>query len=151
MRNESVSTALLGCAIAPLDEHGNPVKRTRLTHPYNYDGFVLWRGGENGEATGTIYTDRLIQWDFDKHDELCVKHFGNRGQYWDQREPEKIEAFLRDWTGCAELRLILVMQYCNQATGYPTWRLDYYQPNAGGQRTAVAGTLDRPCSTGGDE
>jgi len=108
-----------------VDEHDKPVKRTKQTHPYSYDGFVQWRGGKNNEATSTIYSDRLLQWDFAKHDELCQKHFGNKGQYWNNREPEKIEAFLRDWVDDQNLKLILVMEYCNVSNGYPCWRFDF--------------------------
>lgn len=46
-----------------VDEHNNPVRRTKQSHPYNYDGFILWRFGKNEEATSTIYSDRLLQWD----------------------------------------------------------------------------------------
>lgn len=112
--------------VGPIDEHGNVVSRTKETHPYNYDGFVQWRGGPNSAANGTIYSDRLLQWDYDKHNLLCKKHFGNRGQWWNQREPEKIEAFLRDWCDEPNLKLILVMEYCNQSSGYPCWRFDYH-------------------------
>jgi len=108
-----------------VDENDDPVKRTKRSHPYSYDGFVQWRGGENKEATSTIYSDRLLQWDFDKHDELCMKHFGNEGQYWNDRDPKKIEAFLRDWTDDQTLKLIFVMEYCNVSSGYPVWRFDY--------------------------
>lgn len=111
-----------------VDEFDKPVKRTKQSHPYSYDGFVQWRGGKNEEANGTIYSDRLLQWDFDKHDELCMKHFGNEHQHWDRRDPKKIQAFLRDWTDNQKLKLIFVMEYCNQSSGYPVWRFDYFQP-----------------------
>lgn len=109
------------------DEHGKPIKRTPITHPYSYDGFVTYKVHDDTEANNTIYTDRLLQWDWDKHNELCKKHFGNEGQYWSERSPDKIEAFLRDWCDDPELILVRVMQYCNQATGYPLWRLDFKQ------------------------
>lgn len=110
-----------------VDEHNNPIERTPLTHPYTYDGFIIWCGGENNEANMTIYSDRLLRWDYDKHNRLCEKHFGNQGQYWSERDPEKIEAFIRDWCEDPELELIFVMQYCNQSTGYPIWRFDIKQ------------------------
>ena len=110
---------------AAVDEFGQPVRRTKMSHPYSYDGFVLWRGGANKEATGTIYSDRLLQWDWDKHNRLCEKHFGNKGQLWDNRDPKLIEAFLRDWCEDPGLKLIFIMEYCNQASGYPCWRFDY--------------------------
>lgn len=108
-----------------VDEHGNPALKGKHEYPYTYDGFVLHRFGENEEANGTIYSDRLLQWDYEKHNKLCKKHFGDEGQYWDKRDPKLIEEFLRDWTGKPNLRIIFIMEYCNQATGYPCWRFDY--------------------------
>jgi hypothetical protein len=110
-----------------LDEHGEPVTRTPKTHPYTYDGFVIW-SIDDEEPNDTIYTDRLTMWDHAKHDRLCEKHFGNDHQYWDKRAPKKIEAFLKDWIEDPNLQLIRVIQYCNQSSGYPTWRLDYFVP-----------------------
>jgi len=108
-----------------VDEYGHQVKRTKIAHPYNYDGFVLWRCDRVGNNGSTIYSDRLLQWDFDKHDELCMKHFGNKRQWWNDRDHDKIEAFLRDWIDNQNLHLFLIMEYCNQSTGYPVWRFDY--------------------------
>ncbi len=108
-----------------VDEFNRPVTKTKLSHPYSYDGFVQWRGGENDEASSTIYSDRLLLWDREKYNKLSVKHFGNEGQYWDNRNPKIIEAFLQDWTDNEELKLILVMEYCNVSSGYPVWRFDY--------------------------
>lgn len=110
---------------AAVDEFGQPVRRTKISHPYNYDDFVLWRGGENKEANGSAYSDRLFQWDPKKHDRLCMKHFGDKGQYWDNRDIQKIEAFLRDYNDDPKLKLIYIMQCCNQATGYPCWCFCY--------------------------
>ncbi len=108
-----------------INEFGKPVERSKEEYPYSYDGFVTWRGGKNEEATSTIYSDRLLDWDYKRHDELCVKHFGDKGQVWYSRDSKKIEAFLRDWTGDKKLKLIFVMEYCNQSSGYPLWRFDY--------------------------
>lgn len=107
-----------------LNQDGKPIEKTPLSHPYNYESFVVWQkeGFDcKGEFVGAVYSDRLFQWDTKKHDELCMKHFGNRGQYWDKREPEKIEAFLRDYWERPDTELLMVMQGCNQATGYPVW------------------------------
>lgn len=109
------------------DENGNPVERTPQTHPYSYDGFVNWKTDE--KANSCIYTDRLLMWDFDKHDRLCQKHFGNEGQYWNDREPKLIEAFLQDWCDNPDIKLVMVMQHCNLSNGYPVWSLHYIQEN----------------------
>jgi len=110
-----------------VDERGEPVKRTRHTHPYSYDGYVQWRGGENEECNGTVYSDRLLQWDYDKHNDLCKRIFGDTGQHWNpsNRDPKKIEQFLQEWMEDPGLKLILIMEYCNASSGYPVWRLDY--------------------------
>lgn len=108
-----------------VDEHDKPIERTPATHPYSYDGFVTHRFGKNEEANNTIYSDRLLRWDFKKYNELSKKHFGDEGQYFYNREPKNIEAFLRDWCEDQKLKLIFVMEYCNVSSGYPLWRFDF--------------------------
>ena len=81
---------------------------------------------DNGQkATNTVYTDRLYQWDYEKHNDLCKKHFGNQGQYWSDRKTELIEAFLRDYMDDQSIILCRIEKHQNQATGYPLWRFDY--------------------------
>lgn len=125
MTNRSFEVYQGHMSISSVDEHDQPVSRTKSSHPYSYDGFVTWRSGANNEAESTIYSDRLLEFDRQKHNDLCRKHFGDEKQYWDDRSPLKIEAFLRDWTDNQKLRLILIMEYCNQSSGYPCWRFDY--------------------------
>lgn len=114
-----------------IDELDRPVQRDQFSHPYSYDGFVTHRAGPNSEATGTVYSDRLMQWDWKKYNVLSKKHFGNEGQnfYLTDRTPAKIEAFLRDYNDNPKLKLVLIMQYCNQSSGYPVWRFDYNDGN----------------------
>ncbi len=95
-----------------VDPEGNKQVRTKQSHPYSYDAFIIWRNEEH-KPTSTIYSDRLLQWDFAKHDTLCKKHFGDRGQYWNNRQPEIIEAFLRDWCEDNTLILTCLTEYCN--------------------------------------
>ena len=114
-----------------IDENDNPIRRTKQSHPYSYDGFVLWRGGKNEDANNTVYTDRLYQWDYKKYNELCLKHFGNEGQYWDNRNHKLIELFLQDYLDNDKLKLVFIMEYCNVSSGYPVWRFDF---NDGGKK-----------------
>lgn len=111
----------------------DPNVRTKATHPYNYDPFTMWRG--QGEPDGGVYTDRLLQWDYEKHNRLCLKHFGNQGQYWADRDTDAIQAFLRDYLDAPELVLCEVQEQCNQSTGYPVWYFAYCKnpsaPNRG--------------------
>ena len=106
------------------DEFGNPVKRTKFDYPYSYDGFVTYRNGKNEEANQTIYSDRLLQQDYDKTRELMQKHFGNTSDYYCSRSVKDIEAFLKDWLNKDNLKIIFIMEYCNISNGYPYWRFD---------------------------
>jgi len=100
----------------------NSDKKTKYTNPYDYDPITIFH--KEDSKTG-VYSDRLSQWDHEKYNRLCKKHFGNIGQYWDKREPEKVEAFLRDYIGKQNLMLCNIVEYCNVATGYPVWYFGY--------------------------
>lgn len=108
--------------------------RTKAEHPYSYDPFTTWMGTET--ADGSLYTDRLLGWGFEKHDRLCVKHFGNSSQYWGDREPQAIEAFLRDYLDAPNLVLCEIQEHCNHSNGSTCWWLSYRKtpkhPAAGG-------------------
>lgn len=119
-----------------IDENGHPVERTPHTHPYSYDMYVQWRGLPNKGVNGSIYSDRLLQWDWDKHNELCRKHFGNEGQYWSDRDPEKIQDFLRDWCQDPGLKLHYIMQGCNVSNGFPVWCFLFHSTTDGDWTTA---------------
>lgn len=100
--------------------------KTKTSNPYNYDPYMQYLADDHELMKGsTVYTDRLLQWDYEKTNRLMKKHFGNEGQYWTDRKPEAIEAFLRDWREDQNLQLIAVIEYCNPSSGYPVWRLDY--------------------------
>lgn len=113
-----------------LDEDGNPIRKTPQSNPYNYDGFVLW-GFKKPQNARTAYSDRLWQQDPKKHDELCLKHFGDVSQYWADRDVNKIQAFLSDFFG-KPVELLRIMQYCNQSSGYPYWRFEWKNLNEEG-------------------
>ncbi len=106
----------------PIDEHGNIVTRTKRTHPYSYDGFITYRNGENSEITEECYSDRLTQWDYKKCRKLMKKHFKNDGDYYYDRTPPQIEAFLAEYFDKKSVQLIFIMEYCNVSSGYPLWR-----------------------------
>lgn len=105
-----------------VDEFGNPVKRTKDKYPYSYDGFVTWSIDE--EADDTVYSDRLLHWNYTKCRSLMNKHFKGDGDYYYNRSPEQIEAFLSEYMD-KDIKLVRVMEYCNQSSGYPVWRFDY--------------------------
>jgi hypothetical protein len=102
------------------------IVKDKTTYPYTYDPFIIYFNEKTDkEAITSLYTDRLLRWDYEKHDRLCRKHFGNERQSWDNRDHKKIEAFLSDWVE-KKVTLIANIQYVNIGNGYPTWRLDYF-------------------------
>ncbi|TXG76186.1 hypothetical protein E6Q11_05135 [Candidatus Dojkabacteria bacterium] len=81
---------------------------------------------DNGKTpTNTVYSDRLIQWDYERYNEMCKRHFGNHAQAFYDRAPEKIQAFLRDYMNNQNVVLCRVEELENKSTGYPYWRFDY--------------------------
>lgn len=102
------------------------VKITKSDNPYGYDPFLIYFNEKaDREADDGLYTDRLLMWDYGKHNLLCEKHFGDTAQYWHDRDPKKIQDFLRDWTG-KKVVLVVNIQYVNVSNGYPLWFLGYY-------------------------
>lgn len=76
------------------------------------------------KATDTAYSDRLFQQNSLKFDTLSQEIFGNKGQYFSDRDHNKIEIFLSLYL---EEKIILcsITRYENLNTGYPYWRFDY--------------------------
>ena len=107
----------------PVDHDGKPVKRTKTSYPYAYTEFVLHRMGRNEDVDRWVYTDRMAEWDHKKYCRLYKEHMENRR--FDNARPNAIQAFLRAYNDDPKLQLIIVMEWCNQTTGYPTWSLHY--------------------------
>lgn len=99
--------------------------RTKFTHPYSYDPILQWRGGE-GTPNDSCWSDRLLQWDYDKTRQLLKKHFPKQsGDYWNSGDSQSIEAFLREWHENPKLVLLEVWEYCNASSGFPVWLFIY--------------------------
>lgn len=110
-----------------VDAEGKEIERSEHEHPYNFSPYCTWidRKNKNIKNISGVYSDRLFQWDYEKHDNLCLNHFGDRGQYWDRRKPLDIQSFLRDYLGHPELILIKIDKHCNVSSGYPVWYFTY--------------------------
>jgi len=96
--------------------------KTKWSNPYNYDPIIQFVTDE--QPNNSVYTYRLIGFNLEKYSDLCLKHFGNFGNsdhYWNNRSPEKIQSFMRDWTDNEKLKVVNVVEYCDIETGYPTW------------------------------
>lgn len=81
-------------------------------------------------TTASAYSDRMLSWNRDQFDSACFKVWGNHGQmfYTDRRNPDEIEKFLRLYFNKPELRLMLVRQHVNHATGFDLWFFAYAYP-----------------------
>lgn len=106
-----------------MDIEGNVVKRTKSEYPYSYDPIVVFRNFQL-ESDNTVWSDRLFQWDYEKYNKLCTKHFGNESQYWYDRNPELVESFLSDYVGY-EIKLVRITESCNVSSGFPVWSFDF--------------------------
>lgn len=95
--------------------------RSEFEYPYNFDSYTVWGGKVDG-VNGSVYSDRLMQWDNDKFSKLVEKHFPD-GTRW--AEAEKTEAFLREYNEDPTLTVTRVIKCCNWSNGYPLWRIDY--------------------------
>ena len=67
----------------------------------------------------------LLQFDWDKHNELCEKYWNNTAQYWGDRSPELIERFLQDFYNDKSIELVGIMQGANVGNGFPYWVFMY--------------------------
>lgn len=96
-----------------------------LQNPYSHAPFTMWEKSDTVEkGRQTVYSDRLYSWDSEKYDTLCVKHWNNKGHYFDKRTPASVEAFLSDYFG-KKISLERIEQQVNLGSGYPLWRFDY--------------------------
>lgn len=100
--------------------------RDKWSHPYNYDPYLIFGPDpkEKVEVTGSMYSDRMYQWGPAKYNAAATKVFGDQRQVFHGTSPEQFEQFL-----CAYLekpvKLVRVIEHCNQATGFPLWYFDY--------------------------
>jgi len=79
------------------------------------------------ETTKTVsitYSDRLYQWDFEKYNKLCKKHFGDIAQMWDNRTPEATETFLSEYLD-EKITLTKIIKTIRPDNGYPVWTFEY--------------------------
>lgn len=109
--------------LGPINVLGQPVKRSKYEYPYSYDAHVLHRLRDNVDGMTSVYSDRMMQWDWDKFHDSCQEVFGDKGQLFNvpDRSPELIEKFLQLYFDEPELQLIAVEEGCNVSNGYPYW------------------------------
>lgn len=112
-----------------VDINGDPVQRTVMSHPYSYDAFVKYRGGQNEEITHSVYSDRLLgEFSQEVLKAAKLKHFKSDGDFYDKRDPKDVERFLSELYG-KPVKLIVIIQDCNVSNGFPLWAFLFSMPS----------------------
>ena len=112
-----------------IDIHGHKIERAPEQFPYNYDTYVLWKrvGFDKDDAYDAVYSDRMMDWNYDKFASCCQKIFGDAGQCFDNRKPEDIEVFLNEYFDelHVKIELLAVLKGCHHGNGNPLWVFIY--------------------------
>ena len=107
------------------NSNNKPIKITEKEYQNYYAPHIVWKGKEDIKESNTVYSDRLIQWDYEKYNECCKSIWNNEGQYFNNREPEDIEKFLNLYFN-KKVKLTAIMRGCNVSNDYPYW-IFYYE------------------------
>lgn len=101
-------------------------ERDKFSHPYSYDPITSHlRGGPADIGQSGAYTDRMMQQNYERFRALQKEHLGPRaGDYWNDFTIDQIEAFMCAWLD-RSVNVVRVIEYCNQATGFPLWYITY--------------------------
>lgn len=102
-------------------------QKSKFDYRYSYDTFIIWHNGK--KAKGSVYTDRLYQWDYEKHNKLCKKYFGNESQYWSDRKQKDIEKFMQEFNDDETINVVALAETCNVSNGFPIWIIFYNNDN----------------------
>ena len=106
--------------------HGQPIEKTQRDYPYSYDAYCVYKSDNWSPMDDVCYSDRLMQWDYDKFTDCMKEVWGERaGQYFDNKEPEDIQKFLR-WYYSRNVVLTGIEKGYNVGNGYPYW-IFYYK------------------------
>jgi hypothetical protein len=109
-----------------LGDDGRPITRTKRTHPYSYEAFLVWgtpwyrMSKEDRAASDAVYDDRMRQWDYEKYESAQRQAFTTRGSF-SQCSPAEIEKFLQLYYSDHTIKLLTLLEGCNVSNGYPYW------------------------------
>lgn len=109
------------------DLDGNPIERNPEKYPYSYEPYVQWIGDFKREKSTSVYSDRLMQWDYEKYKRCCMETWGKETSYFRNGNPKYVEKFLSLYFG-KKIILTAIMEGCNYYNGYPYWLL-FYEEN----------------------
>ena len=97
---------------------------SKFERQYDYSPIIIF-GDDTGEETETVYSDRMLQWDYKKTDKLLMKHFGKRSQHFNDKDPALVEKFLQERFDYPNLKLLMIVEWCNVSNGYPYWSFHF--------------------------
>lgn len=89
--------------------NGQPVFRSPVSFPYNYDPFVIWMGDYRKDKGKLVYSDKLYFWNEDKFIKAFCQVFDGGPYSFADKAPEKINEFLNLYFD-KELKLTAVIQ-----------------------------------------
>ena len=114
-------------AVSPdCDIHGEIVKRPKHIYKYSYDPYCVYKSNNWSIKDTGDYSDRLMQWDYDKFTNCMKEVWGERcGQHFDNKEPKDIEKFLSLYHN-KNIEITGIEKACNVSNGYPYW-IFYYK------------------------
>lgn len=75
-----------------IDVEGNIINKNKFDYPYNYSPITIWINRDI-ESNNTVYSDRLINWNYSKYIKCCKEIWNNKSQYFNNREPKRYRDF----------------------------------------------------------
>jgi hypothetical protein len=98
--------------------------KSKFDYPYTYSPIIIF-GEDTGKEQECVYSDRMFQWDYEKTEKLLIKYFGSPGQYFNDKDPAQIEKFLQERFDYPNLKLLMIVEWCNVSNGYPLWSFHF--------------------------
>lgn len=84
---------------------GKPVERTKEDYPYSYGPYILW-GDPLEEGQEVVYSDRIPK---------------NNLSWTASKNPKMVEELLNKYITKGNVKLTMIAEGANHATGYPYW------------------------------
>ena len=103
--------------------YGELVSRTISAYPYSFDPVATFKRDWK-ETDNVVFSDKLMDEDYDRFGECCMAVFQNKSQSFDRRDTLDINRFLSMYLG-KDVLLTGIEICCNVSNGYPYWAFYY--------------------------
>lgn len=91
-------------------------RRHKYEYPYSYSEYYIWRNGNPSNADDAVYSDRLYEWDYEKH----VTAWKVVGKRFDQMSRAELSKYLSAYFD-KPIQAMAMAEGCNVSNGYPYW------------------------------